>query len=648
MTLPKLRPTFTFDQERLDALAAIAPEAFADGKINWETLREALGDHLEEEEQGSEHFGLFWPGKRAARRQASTPSAGTLKPAPGQGVNEANTRHLFIEGDNLEVLKLLQKSYAGRVKMIYIDPPYNTGNDFIYSDNFAQPLDEYLRATGQADEMGRVLVTNTKSGGRYHSNWLNMMYPRLRLARNLLRDDGVIFVSIDDNEVHNLRSLMNEVFGEENFIAQIIIQSNPRGRQSENFVASVHEYILLYAKNTTECSLRGNQLTPEQLAEFNLTDEHGNKYRLLGLRQRGSASRREDRPKMFFPIYVDPDTGTIALEKTSLCRVEVLPRKSTGEDGRWMWSSQKVKTNLDLVETRLITRRDEWDIFVRDFLSSSEGGERTRKIKTIWDEREFNYQNGTQEVKELLNGESVAEYPKPVALLERIISQIIDEDAIVLDFFAGTCPLAHATMKLNRSESTEMRFIVVQVPEPIATNSTAKRAGFATIADIGKERIRRVIQRLQAEGGGQLPLAERETPEDLGFRVFKLARSHFRAWQDFEGGDVAGLQSLFDRFESPLTPGWQADDLLAEVLLMEGFPLDSRIAPAPDFLHNRVQVVTSDLVAHRLFVCLDARIDDATSAALSLESDDLFICLDAALSDEAKVRLEDGRRVKVI
>jgi len=646
MPITKLRPTFTFDQARLDALRAIAPEAFADGKINRDALLEALGEHLEDEGRDAEHFGLFWPGKRDARRLASTPSTRSLRPAPGEGVHEDTTRHLFIEGDNLEVLKLLQKSYAGRVKMIYIDPPYNTGNDFIYNDNFAQSVDEHLRATGQADEMGRVLVTNTQAGGRYHSNWLNMMYPRLRLARNLLRDDGVIFVSIDDHEVHNLRALMSEVFGEENFIAQIVIQSNPRGRQSESFVASVHEYVLLFARDVNECALRGNQLTPDQLAEFDLTDEQGHKYRLLGLRQRGSASRREDRPKMFFPIYVDPDTGTVALERTSGHRVEVLPRKSTGEDGRWMWSPQKVKANLSLVEARLITRRDEWDIFVRDFLWTTEGQERTRKIKTIWDEKEFNYQNGTQEVKELL-GESAAEYPKPVALLEQIISQTIDEDAIILDFFAGTCPAAHATLKLNRSEGVEMRFMMVQLPESTPPDSPARRAGYATIADIGKERIRRVIQRMQAEDAGKLTTG-RDAPEDLGFRVFKLDRSNYRAWRDFAGGDMVELQTLFDRFESPLVEGWQAEDVLVEVLLMEGFPLDSTTEPLPEFTRNTVTRVSSDLVAHRLFVCLDAAVHDETIVALALGEEDIFICLDAALTDEAKVRLEDGRRVKVI
>ena len=248
MTIEKLRPTFTFDQDRLDALRALAPEAFADGVLNRDALLEALGEHLEEEGRDAEHFGLFWPGKREARRLAATPSAGALHPAPGEGVNEATTRHVFIEGDNLEVLKLLQKAYAGRVKMIYIDPPYNTGNDFIYNDHFAQPVEEYLRATGQADEAGRVMVTNTQAGGRYHSNWLNMMYPRLRLARNLLRDDGIIFVSIDDIEVSNLRALMNELFGEENFLAQICWKNVYGGGAKSKYIVPQHEYILCFAR----------------------------------------------------------------------------------------------------------------------------------------------------------------------------------------------------------------------------------------------------------------------------------------------------------------------------------------------------------------------------------------------------------------
>src|SRR5690349_9144945 len=232
MSYTRLRPSFTLTEDRLAELEAVVPEAFADGRINWETLRDTLDPFLEEEGPDAEHYGLFWPGKRDARRLAATPSKGALHPAVGEGVNEDTTHNIFIDGDNLEVLKLLLKSYAGRVKMIYIDPPYNTGNDFVYDDNFTEGLDDYLRRTGMIDEEGRKLTSNTKADGRFHSKWLSMMYPRLRLARNLLNEDGVIFISIDDNEIHNLRQLMNEVFGEENFIGCFIIQSNPRGSQS--------------------------------------------------------------------------------------------------------------------------------------------------------------------------------------------------------------------------------------------------------------------------------------------------------------------------------------------------------------------------------------------------------------------------------
>ena len=244
MPVDKLTPTFTFTEDRLQALQAVVPEAFADGQVNWETLKEALGAYLADEGPGTEHFGLFWPGKRQARRLAAQPSKGTLRPALGEGVNEDTTHNLFIEGDNLEVLKLLQKSYAGRVKLIYIDPPYNTGNDFVYKDDFREPLDSYLQKSGQADAEG-LLTSNPKAGGRFHSDWLNMMLPRLMLARTLLSEDGVIFVSIDDNEMANLRQMMDEVFGGENYLSTIIIESNKRG-QTYKAISKTHEYLLCY------------------------------------------------------------------------------------------------------------------------------------------------------------------------------------------------------------------------------------------------------------------------------------------------------------------------------------------------------------------------------------------------------------------
>jgi len=628
MPQEKLRPSFTFDKERIEQLKEIVPEAFADGKINWETLHEALGDYLEDENLQAEHFGLFWPGKREGRRLASIPSTGTLVPCIGEGINENSTKNIFVEGDNLEVLKLLQKSYAGRVKMIYIDPPYNTGNDFVYNDDFDEPLEQYLRVTGQANEEGILLTTNPKSSGRYHSAWLSMMYPRLLLAKQLLVEEGSIFISIDDNEINNLRMLLNDTFGEENFITQITIQSNPRGRQSERFVATVHEYLLIYGKNASRCRLLGSTLTPEQLKEFENLDETGQKYRLLGLRQRGSASRREDRPNMFYPIYVNPKTARVSLDKDEDFSVEVYPRKSTGADGRWMWSKDKVRNELNRVEARLISRRNEWDIFVRDYLVSNTGEERTRKVKTIWNEKELNYQNGTQEVKGLL-GEGIYEYPKPVALLKQIVTMADDPNLICLDFFAGSCTTAHAILDMNSKDGGSRQFIMIQLPELTPADSTARKAGYNTIADIGKERIRRVIEKLKQEN----------TKGDLGFKVFKLDHSNYKAWQEYHGEDVKQLEMLFSGAETPLVEGWTSESLLAEVMLIQGFPLDSKVTMKPEFKKNKVQLIESDASAHRLFVCLDEKIHEETEKALKVNSGDIFVCLDSSMTDQAKMRL---------
>jgi len=643
MSIEKFHPSFTFTEDRLRDLATLVPEAFADGKINWDTLRETLGEQLEDETQ--EHFGLSWPGKREARRLVAMPSKGTLLPQPGQGVDEETTHNLFIEGDNLEVLKILQKSYSSRVKMIYIDPPYNTGADFVYPDDFTEPLESYLKRTGQMDESGTLLTTNSKASGRFHTNWLNMMYPRLRAGRELLKDDGIIFVSIDDNEIHNLRSLMNEVFGEENFVAQITIQSNPRGRQSERFVATVHEYVLAYVKNADMCIVEGIPLTPEQTKEFKFKDEQGRIYRLLGLRQRGSASRREDRPKMFYPIYVNPKDSSVSLARSEKYTEEVLPKKSTGEDGRWMWGKERVGQNLDKIEAKLISSRNEWDIFVRDYLASEDGGNRTRKFKTVWNEKEINYQNGTKELKELFGTtRNLVDYPKPTYLIKQILRMARGEPCeLYLDFFGGSATTAHAVLEMNRDEELMGRFIIVQLPEPTPLEYDARKEGFSTIAEIGKERIRRVIKLLKSEK--QLELSGKH---DFGFKCYKLDHSHFTEWQPYAERDTAQLELHFQQAETPLVEGWKPENLLTEILLLQGFPLDSRVIPLEEIESNKVLRVHAEACAHELFVCLDANVGDITIQRLHLRSEDILVCLDSALSDESKITLADQCNLKVI
>jgi adenine-specific DNA-methyltransferase len=531
-------------EERLEQLKAIFPEVFDEGKIDWEKLKATLGENIN---FSNERYVLNWAGKSEAFRTLQQPTSETLAPAKNESVNFDTTRNIFIEGENLEVLKILQKSYFGKVKMIYIDPPYNTGNDnFIYPDKFSESKDDYLKRVGDKDENGYMMREgmfrkNSKENGQYHSNWLNMMMPRLYLAKNLLRDDGVIFISIDDNEVYNLRLLMNEIFGEENFVAQLIIKNNPRGRQSDTFFATVHEYLLCFAKQSGECHLNGLQLSDDQKSDYKFADDKRGIYRLLGLRQRGVASLRKDRPDMFFPIYVNPTTFEISLEK-HLNWDCVIPKKSDGREGRWMWGKTKCKNDIDRLVAKKINRRNEFDIFVKDFLNK-EDKERTRKVGTIWDFKELNNQIGTQEVKALLNGDYMS-FPKSCAYIKRICSLASESNDIILDFFAGSGTTAHAVMQLNKDDGGNRQFICVQLPELCDEKSEAFKAGYKTIAEISKERIRRAAKKIQSEidaenekKKGELPFEGTEqTPTniDLGFKVLKLHDSNFKQWKQIK------------------------------------------------------------------------------------------------------------------
>lgn len=630
--------------ERVSRLKELFPEAFTEGKLDFDNLRATLGDLVDD---GPERYTFTWAGKRDAIRLLQMPSRATLVPCREESVEFDTTEHIFIEGDNLEVLKLLYKPYFGRVKMIYIDPPYNTGKERIYPDNYADPLATYLELTAQQDTDGNLLTSNPETSGRYHSTWLSMMYPRLFLARQLLREDGVVFVSIDDHEVHNLRLLMNEVFGEENFITQVTIQSNPRGRQSERFVASVHEYVLTYARNIEECTVRGAPLTEKQLKEFKYRDKHGRKYRFLGLRQRGAASRREDRPHMFFPVYVDPSTGKVSITLADQFSVQVLPSKSTGEDGRWMWGKTTVEKRIQEIEARIISKRGEWDIFVRDYLSSDEGQQRTRKFKTIWDDKELNYQNGKSELKALF-GECPIDYPKPTFLLRQVATMADDPEGIFLDFFAGACPLSPAIFGLNREDGGKRRFICVQLPEPTAEDSVARRMAYSTISEIGKERIRRVIARMRQEDEGQLPLENREAADDLGFKVFKLAPSSFRSWTGVDEDALDAYAEQMQIFTDPLVDGWTAENVIYEVALKEGYALGCSIAPVPQISGNSVYRVTDPDKEQWFLICLDDVIDLDNLTGLKLAQDDLFICRDVALDDQTAANLALQCRLKTI
>jgi len=617
MPIQKLRPTFTFIEDRLKQLEQVVPEAFADGKIDWETLQEALGEELEDGRE--EHFGLTWPGKREARRLASIPSKGTLVPCPGEGVNEDNTNNIFIEGENLEVLKILQKSYAGKIKMIYIDPPYNTGSDLIYNDNFTDPLDAYLKYINAVGEGGEVLTSNTRADGRFHSNWMNMIYPRLILAKQLLKENGVIFVSIDDNEVHHLRELMSELFGDENFLGCIVrATGTTTGQDSAKFGGSF-DYILSYSK-TNNFELGGLPLSEEDKARFSEEDAVG-KYSLLQMRKTGNADRREDRPSMFYPI-IDP------------AGKKVYPIGPGGYESRWRFGQETFKKYLleDLIvwKKRNHNGEDGYVPYVKFYLEGRE-----KRPSPLWNDIDGN-KKATLEVKTLL-GEKIFNNPKPVMMLSRLLDISIDDDQndIVLDFFAGSSTTAHAVMKKNIEDQINIKFIMVQVPE------LTGRIDYSTIADLGKERIRRAIAQLKKEN----PLYAL----DLGFNVFKYGHSNFKSWLPDQ---ISGSFQALDLFEDHITPlqsACQTVELVTELLLIEGFPLTTKLTPLDSITTNTVYEASApDFCDHKLFICLDEKLAILTADQLVLDRNDIFICLDSALTDELKVRLADRFNVHMI
>lgn len=512
-------------QLNLDALYQIAPSCFTEVAdpdtggvkrvVNFDVLRQLLGDNAVED--APEAYEFNWVGKQAARAEVLRPTKKTLRPVKEDSVDWDNTPNLYIEGDNLEVLKLLQKSYLGKVKMIYIDPPYNTGNDFVYHDDFAMSADEYAEASGSVDELGNKYIKNMDSNGRFHSDWCSMMYSRLMVARTLLTEDGVIFISIDDNEVENLRKICDEVFGESNKIAQLVIENNPRGRQSDAFFATSHEYLLCYAGNIDSATINGMSLSEKQKAEYKYEDEIG-RYRLLGLRQRGVASLREDRPEMFFPIWVNPEDSSISLTYVEDWE-EVIPKKSDGREGRWMWGKQKCINESNRLVAKLVSTRREFDIFVKDYLNK-DGEQRTRKYKTIWSDKILNNQIGTQEVKAILGGDYMS-FPKSTEYIKTIIQTGTSSSSLILDFFSGSATTAHAVMQLNAEDGGNRQYIMVQLPEETPEDSEARKAGYNTIPDIAKERIRRAGKKIKEES----PLTTADL--DTGFRVFRLEEGNY-------------------------------------------------------------------------------------------------------------------------
>jgi adenine-specific DNA-methyltransferase len=559
--------------ENIQKLKQIFPEVFCEDSVDFDKLQAVLGEYIDDD---NERYNFTWWGKSRALRLAQTPSMGTLRPCVEESKDWDTTENLYIEGDNLEVLKLLQKSYHGKVKMIYIDPPYNTGKDFVYPDNYKDPLRNYLEMTKQVNIEGNKNSTNSEANGRYHTNWLNMMYPRLRLARNFLSDDGVIFISIDDSEVENTRKLCNEIFGEENFIGIITVLCNPKGRSQDKYLATCHEYLAIYSKTVL---LKGALSIPKTdedlLADYPREDNYG-LYRELELRNTHREFGKHNRPNLFYPFYVDNDY-TVWLDD-SPNRQTIYPVWGDGFEGCWTWGVEKAKEDLSLLVARTVG--ESIKIYRKDY--AVKNGVRTQKqLKSIWSNKKYHTEKG-QDVFNLLFDVKGKIFQSPKSLDLLIDSIMMSEedgenDNYVMDFFSGSSTAAHAVMKLNAEDGGKRKFIMVQLPEATDEKSEAYKAGYENICEIGKERIRRAGEKIKADliekNNGKLPL-DGETqvdPEalDIGFKVFKLDNSNLKKWNP----DHANLeQTLLDSIDN-FVEDRSALDVVYEIMLKYGIDL---------------------------------------------------------------------------
>lgn len=590
--------------ELLALLKERAPEVFVEGRVDAAKLAATLGQAVSTDK---ERYGLNWAGKSECFRHIQEPTTATLRPCREASVDFDTTENLFIEGDNLNVLKVLQKSYYGRVKMIYIDPPYNTGSDsFIYPDKFSETQDEYLKRIGDKDAEGNLIRDgfwrkNSKDAGHFHSNWLSMMYPRLFLARNLLRQDGVIFVSIDDNEVHNLRMIMNEIFGEENFISCVIWQHSVQGKNDAKTFSLHHNYILIYSKSM-EC----------EILRMSRTEEHNVNY-----------SNPDNDPK---GPWRSGDVRSPHLRKNLKFIIKTPKGKiiSPPENG-WRWTKQQVQEKIKSGEIVFSEKQDR--IIRKIYLCEQKG----RVPETIW----FGKDAGTtreanQEIKDLFEGNSPFDTPKPVPLIKRMLNISCETGDIVLDFFAGSCTTADAVMQLNAEDGGNRKFICVQLPEACDKDSEAAKAGFATIADIGRERIRRAAKKIAEEAKSKLDFDGGKL--DLGFKAFRLEESNFKPWRG-KFKDAAELEKELTLFVNNVRDGAGSEDILYELILKAGLDVN-----VPVETKKKGGKTYYRLDGGRLIVCLEEKITQGLVDAMLAEKPQQLITLDRAFAGNDQLK----------
>jgi len=584
--------------DKIAELLRLFPEICTEGgKLDFDRLKLVLGEAVD---VGKERYGMNWPGKADCFKTIQAPSLGTLRPCPEESVNFDTTENLIIEGDNLEVLKLLQKSYLGKVKMIYIDPPYNTGNEFIYPDNFTESLQTYLEYTGQVDSGGKKFGTNSEADGRFHSKWLNMMYPRLYLARNLLADDGVILASIDDHEVDNLRKLFNEIFGEENLLAHIVWQKRYVSNMTAKYLSDMHDHILVFSRNADSISVNRLDRSEEQLKAYkNPDNDSRGPWRAQDL----SASK----PYKAGQFTITTPAGA----------------KCDPPPGRY-WRCNEQQYNSWVADNRIWfgvdgTARP----MLKAFLSEASEG----VTPNTWWPHDFAGHNkeATLEVKALFDGASPFDTAKPVKLVRRMLETFADPDAIVLDFFAGSGTSAHAVLELNAQDGGNRRFILVQLPEAIVSKE------FRTIADIMKERVRRAIKNLNKEEAGKLALDTDK--QDRGFRVFKLAESNFTTWNAQVAYDSTVLEKQLEFHVDHIRDERTPDDILYELLLKSGFPLTTPVEK-PTLAGKTAYSVAGGA----LIICLERELTLELIRAIAEQKPERVVCLDEGFAGNDQLK----------
>lgn len=531
--------------DNISKLKKIFPEVIAEDKVDFEKLKSILGDNIV---TSHEKYNFTWPGKNQAIKESQKQSTGTLRPCKEESRNWDTTQNLYIEGDNLEVLKLLQKGYYNKIKCIYIDPPYNTGKDFVYTDDYKDNLDNYLKISGQVsnDETSikrLALTSNPESAGRYHSNWLNMMYPRLKLARNLLTDNGVIFISIDDNEEFNLKKLCDEIFGESNFICNFVRKNKSGSGHDSKNIAIEFDYILCYAKNIEEVKINQEPVKVDDDPKYKLSDEfvdERGKYYLRDLNYSGSYSE-----KMDYPIETPDKTFIYSGGKK-------------GKPNTWRWSEPKFKWGLKNKFIEFKKRNDEWKVYIKQYQFVDNNNEPYVRENPYRALIEFSNGKGSNDFNDIME-KNVFSFPKPLDLLEFIQKVGSDENSIILDFFGGSSATAHSVLKLNAKENAKRKFILVQIPEATDEKSEAYTEGYMNICEIGEERIRRAGDKIIEE--------YKNTDLDIGFKVFKLDSSNLEKW-DPDYNNVQ--QSLtIDQIKKDRTN----EDLVYEIMLKYGIDL---------------------------------------------------------------------------